>query len=94
MNLKTLLAMLGRKNVTLLAGVLVGLLLAVEFPPLLDEARQYVGTLGLGGVISIVVSLWLSTSKEKANQEKVLSALYSPPPVSPSDEKAALKVLQ
>lgn len=94
MTLKTLFTMLGRKNVTLAAGVLGGLVLAAQFPALLAEVKEQIAAVGLGGVISIAVSLWLSADKERKNNRKVVAALYSAPPISPSDEKAAIRALE
>lgn len=94
MSLKTIIAMLGRKNTTLAAGVLAGLVMAAQFPALLAEVKEQIAAFGVGSIISIVISLWLSTSNEKKNIRQKRSALYSQPPVSPSDEKAALKAIQ
>jgi hypothetical protein len=95
-NLKAILSAIAssRKNTTLLSGVLLGLLLAAQYPALVDEVRRWVGELGMGGLIAYAVSVYMSTTKAKTQKETVIAALYQPPPVSREDEKAALRAIQ
>lgn len=80
MNLKTIMAMLGRKNVTLASGFLLGLAAAVQFPELVEQAREWVAAVGAGGILGIVLSLMLSAAKEKSALEREQEALYTAPP--------------
>ena len=73
---------IARKSPNHLAGILIGLLLSVQFPSLLDLVRQYVGTLGLGagGAGLLAVSIWITTSRDKKHASEVLDALLQEPP--------------
>jgi hypothetical protein len=86
---KDAVTMLVRKSPNHVAGILIGLLLAVQFPALVDSAREFVGSLGLGasGALLLAASIWMTSQKDKKQAGEVLEALMTPPPVKPAEPK-------
>ena len=80
MNLKTLVAMLGRKNANTLGGVMLGLFLAVQYRDLVAQLRDWIAAVGMGGLLSVAVSYWLSMQRDQAHADAVQDALYAAPP--------------
>jgi hypothetical protein len=77
---KTILAMIQRKGVTLLAGILIGLVWCAEDPGIRDLVSRAVVVFGGVGGSAVLVSFLMSILNEKDHKEKEEVALMTPPP--------------
>jgi hypothetical protein len=80
LDFKTILAMIQRKGVTLLAGILIGLVWCAEDPAIRDLVSRAVVVFGGAGGSAVLVSILMSLANERAAKEREEVALNTMPP--------------